>query len=134
MSKRAALLAILLFGACARKEPAVDSRDQIPIACVLTALTSEQRARERVLLEEHLRSIRQVRERADGYSFRYPPDPTLFARMAELVALEHRCCPFLDFELEWSRGQDEPWLHIGGGARVKEFVVKTFTGPDTSGR
>lgn len=46
--------------------------------------------------------------------------------MAELVALEHRCCPFRHFELEWARGKSEPWLHIRGGARAKEFVKDTF--------
>ncbi len=104
----------------------MDPKDQIPIACVLTALTPEQRSREAVLLKEHLRSIEQVRERDDGYSFRYSADVGLFSRMAELVAMEHRCCPFLDFQLEWSRGHDEPWLHVGGGQRVKPFVLDTF--------
>jgi hypothetical protein len=48
--------------------------------------------------------------------------------MAELVALEHRCCPFLTLQLEWSRGQQAvPWLNITGGARIKEFVRSTFT-------
>jgi hypothetical protein len=104
----------------------VEAKDEIPIACVLTALTPEQRSREAVLLKEHLRSVEQVGERHDGYSFRYPADIGLFSRMAELVGLEHRCCPFLDFQLEWSRGQGEPWLHISGGERVKSFVLDTF--------
>lgn len=111
----------------------MDPKDEIPIACALTALDAEQRRREDVLLKEHLASIREVKERVDGYSFRYPADIGLFARMAELVALEHRCCPFLDFQLEWSRTQDEPWLHVTGGARVKEFVIDTFV-PATAKR
>ena len=46
--------------------------------------------------------------------------------MAELVGLEHRCCPFLDFRLEW-RGQEEtPWLLVTGSARAKAFVKGTF--------
>lgn len=58
--------------------------------------------------------------------------------LAELVALEHRCCPFLDFALEWPSG-GEPWLHIGrrggeggdggdggDGELVKDFVRRTF--------
>lgn len=99
---------------------------ELPIACVLTALTAEQRAREATLLEEHLGAVREVTERDDGYAFRYDADAGLFARMAELVALEHRCCPFLDFELAWARAPSAPWLHIRGGARVKAFVRETF--------
>jgi hypothetical protein len=60
------------------------------------------------------------------YSFRYEPDKALFTRMAEFVALEHRCCPFLDFQFEWGRANAAPWLQIRGGARVKEFVLDTF--------
>ena len=100
--------------------------NQIPIACRLNALTSAERAQEGVLLQEHLSVALEIRERADGYSFRYPSDPAVFARMAELVSLEHRCCSFLNFQLEWIGAQDSPWLHITGGARVKSFLADTF--------
>lgn len=104
----------------------MDAENEIPIACAPSALTREQREREEVLLEEHLASVREVQEQDDGYAFRYAPDPSLFGRMAELVALEHRCCPFLDFQLRWARAASDPWLHIGGGPRVKDFVRETF--------
>jgi hypothetical protein len=106
----------------------MDPRDQIPIACDLTALNADQRVREGVLLQEHHRSFVEMRERDDGWSFRYTADLALFGRIAELVALEHRCCPFLDFQLDWLRLEAEPWLHITGGARVKEFVANAFGG------
>jgi len=110
---------IALGAACSSddKQPAMETSREIPIACVLSALTAEQREREVVLLEEHLRSVREVKEQNDGYSFRYDPDMSVFGRMAELVALEHRCCPFLDFQLQWGHGASDPWLHIRGGAR-----------------
>lgn len=100
--------------------------DQIPIVCVLSALTPAQRSREATLLKEHLRAVVQVREDNDGYSFRYGADIDLFSRMAELIALEHRCCPFLDFALEWPGSDSDPWLHVRGGQRVKAFVLDTF--------
>jgi hypothetical protein len=61
-----------------------------------------------------------------GVCFRYSSDPALFARIAELVSLEHRCCPFLDFRLEWKGAEDSPSLVITGGARLKPFVADTF--------
>ena len=105
------------------------TESQRPIACVLSALTPAERVREGELLEEHHASIRERRERPDGYSYRYPTDPALFSRMAELVTLEHRCCPFLDFQLEWAGTEETPWLHITGGAQVKPFVAETFGQP-----
>lgn len=97
-----------------------------PIACRLDALTRSERARERELLEEHRAARLEIRERDDGYAFRYGSDPALFAHLAELVTLEHRCCPFLDFRLEWGGADDGPWLSVTGGARVKSFVAETF--------
>jgi hypothetical protein len=97
---KAVVATIIALGtACGHegKETTMDPNDEIPIACVLSALTTEQRGREHALVKEHLMSVREVKERDDGYSFRYDPDISLFGRMAELVALEHRCCPFLDF-------------------------------------
>ncbi len=105
----------------------MSSQVDIPIACVLSALSPEQRARESVLLKEHLASVQEVKERDDGYAYRYAPDMALFGRLAELVTLEHRCCPFLDFRLEWLRGSSSPWLQVTGGARIKGFVNDTFT-------
>ncbi len=98
-----------------------------PIACRLDALTPADRAREGALLREHLASVLEAREGDEGFSFRYPGDPALFVRMAELVSLEHRCCPFLDFRLEW-RAEREPWLHVTGGAPAKTFLRDTFRG------
>ncbi len=99
---------------------------EIPIACRLDALTLQEQTREKELLREHLTSVRQIREREDGYSFQYPADSALFSRMAELVCLEHRCCPFLSFQLEWLSTEDAPWLHVIGGAHVKSFLADTF--------
>jgi hypothetical protein len=126
--KEVAAAIVALRTACGHeaKETAMDPNDEIPIACVLTALTKDQREREGVLLKEHLMSVREVNERDDGYSFRYDPDMSLFGHMAELVALEHRCCPFLEFQLQWARAASDPWLHVRGGARVKQFVRETF--------
>jgi hypothetical protein len=67
-----------------------------------------------------------MRERDDGYAFRCGSDPTVSARMAELVTLEpagdgvlaqflahvasfrawRPARPFLDFRLEWAGADD----------------------------
>jgi hypothetical protein len=129
-----ALLAALSMLTCTKKDAAMERRDvaPLPISCALDALTKDQRRREGELLELHLASIRERKEREDGYSFRYDNDAAVFAQIAELVSLEHQCCPFLDFKLEWAGGDAPPWLHITGGARVKPFVAETFGTPFTA--
>jgi hypothetical protein len=96
------------------------------IVCSLDALTPAERGREATLLEEHRTSFRERHEHEDGFSFRYPSDAALFVRIAELVSLEHKCCPFLDFRLEWNGGAETPCLHVTGGSHVKDFVATTF--------
>lgn len=123
------LLCVLLSStaACYPEGPEMTTADLPSIACRLDALTPAQRAREGELLEQHLAATLEVRERDDGFSFRYTADVAQFSRLAEFVGLEHLCCPFLDFQLEWAGAEESPWLHVTGGPRVKEFVESTFT-------
>lgn len=130
------MAAIAMVSGCPKEEEPVTpvTTKQVPIACRLDALSEAEREREGDLLQEHIASIQETREREDGYSFRYPADHALFLRMAELVALEHQCCPFLDFALEWKGVDDSPWLHVTGGARIKVFVAGTFGTQHPSGQ
>lgn len=125
------VMALLLLS-CAR--PTGDSAMKsdaaaVPIACRLNALSKEERQREGELLQEHLAAVRQTKELPDGYAYRFESNDGLFRRLAELVTLEHRCCPFLTFRLEWA-GQSEPWLHVTGGQGAKEFIASTFAPPN----
>ena len=117
----AALASALL--SCGRA-PATPPSEDI-IACRLDALTPADRAHEQTLLREHRARYRAVTERGDGFEYRYPADAALFARMAELVVSEHRCCPFLDFELRWRGADDAPSLTVSS-ARAKDFITGTF--------
>lgn len=127
------MAAISVMTGCPQEEEAA-THPEVPIACRLDALSEAEREREGELLQEHLAAIRETRERDDGYSFRYPTDGAFFSRMAELVSLEHRCCPFLDFALEWKGTDDSPWLHVTGGSRIKTFVAGTFGQNTDQGR
>lgn len=122
------IAAACLLAACTT-EPEMSNTEaptEIPIACVLDSMSAEERAREGVLIREHRASFVARDEYDDGYAYRYVDDPALFVRMAELAALEHRCCPFLTFSLSWGPGDTAPWMRIGGGERVKEFVSEVF--------
>jgi hypothetical protein len=122
------LLGMLGAASCTRKDggSTTMTTDAAPIACRLNALTKEERHREGELLQEHLGAVRETRELPDGYAYRFDSNDGLFRRLAELVTLEHRCCPFLTFRLEWT-GDGDPWLHVTGGPGAKEFVRSTFT-------
>lgn len=104
------------------------SLPSIPIACDLGALTLEQRRREGALLAEFKDHTPPARETSDGYAFTLGADAELLTRVAELLALERLCCPFLTFDLSLPAGRGPVTLHIHGGPGAKAFVRDTFSG------
>jgi len=115
--------ALLLFVlACATKEvPMASSATPAPFACHMDALSPDERERSRLLREELVAEAREVVDVGNGYRFSYPGEA--FLKTAEWVALERRCCPFLDFAIEWREGNDAlVVLSITGRDGVKDFL------------
>ena len=119
---RAATLA--LAAGPAESAPAA-AREHDVLACRLDAFDAGERARHDELVLVLQKSVREVRELPDGYAFRLPGDARLLAEIGEWVALERRCCPFLDFDLRWSRSETDPWLRLTGAKGVKGFLAGT---------
>ena len=94
----------------------------LPIVCVPSALTREERTRSRELRRELAAATVETRAKPNGYSYRYRDDPEIFRKAAEWITLERRCCPFLTFELRWSQGASTPWLELTGPEGTREFL------------
>jgi hypothetical protein len=84
-------------------------------------LDAAARARRQALAARLHAMTREVRERPNGYAFRYPADALLAA--AEFVALERRCCPFFRFDLALEPDGGPLWLAVRGPAGAKAFLV-----------
>lgn len=97
--------------------------EKIPIACVPSALTAEERKRSSELRKLLSARIVETREESDGYSFRYAVDKETVPLVGEWMTYERLCCPFLTFALEWKRGSGQPWLRIKGPDGTKEFLA-----------
>ena len=95
---------------------------QTALVCNLTALNAEQRERHRVVLEQLGQMSQEVREVAKGYAFRFLAEIAVLLLLAEFIALEHRCCPFLEFTLEIKTEHGPAWLTVTGPEGVKEFL------------
>ena len=115
------LLTVILWVASLLPASAVSGER---FACNMSGLTGVERARHRELSRSLFASVRERRELPDGYGFRMPPAELM--TLAEWVAFERRCCPFLTFEIEQSRDQGPLWLRITGSDGVKPFVVEEF--------
>jgi hypothetical protein len=98
----------------------------VPIACRLDALSAEERERQQTLRAKLEEATKETRETADGYTFVFRGGAEIFRSAAEWTTLERRCCPFLDFELEWRAADDNPSLTVSGNAEAKLFIASTF--------
>lgn len=97
-----------------------------PIACVMAALTDEQKRRRKELEERFGARLEEVRELPDGYAVRLPSDTRMVLDVAEFITYERLCCPFLDFSLMVEREGGPVWLRLRGREGVKEFVRLEF--------
>src|SRR3989442_12188710 len=94
-----------------------------PIACDLSALSSDQRARLMEVQSELRPMVREVRDLPDGYAFLLSAPEGSLVRVAEFIELERRCCPFFKFELEVQEEGGAAWLRLKARAGVKRFIA-----------
>ena len=94
------------------------------IVCILEALTPDERKRAAQLRRAIGEAMLERADLADGIALRVQCELQI---LAEWIALERRCCPFLSFELRWHRGEDAPWLALRGPDGTKEFLAREMT-------
>jgi hypothetical protein len=93
--------------------------DDIPVACCLTS--AELHEREATLLAQFRSAVIEKEELPDGYAFRVPGDRKSVALVAEMIAAERECCPFLTFELVAQPGMGPVVVRVTGPAGTKDF-------------
>lgn len=99
----------------------------IPVACRLGAFTPEEQTRHSELMATLVPILQSPRELENGYAFPLAATPEQFVAVAEWITLERKCCPFLQFDLEWRAQTNTPELRLTGGPGVKEFVAAQWT-------
>ncbi len=92
-----------------------------PFVCDLAALDATERERHRDVGQEMHRLVREFRELADGYAFRFSAESSTILLLAEFIALERLCCPFLSLVME-VEGERTLWLKLTGPDGVKPFL------------
>lgn len=93
-----------------------------PMACRPNALDKPQRQRQQALLATVTRRVVAKHGLPDGLSLTFPADGALFLELAEWISLERRCCPFLEFALEWKL-DDSVSVRLTGQPGVKELIA-----------
>jgi hypothetical protein len=97
---------------------------EIPIACNLS--DSELRERRQTILNFFRESLVKVRPLALGLAFSFEPSSEVLTRLAELVDLERKCCPFLTFRIVVEAGDLPIRLEVTGTAAAKKVIADLF--------
>ncbi len=99
--------------------------NQLPIACTLSDADFRQRRDE--LLKTVVSAVVETQELEDGYAYCFPPETKWIAELAQFVAFERECCPFLQFALRIEPESGPIWLELTGPEGTKEFLQSVFS-------
>jgi hypothetical protein len=97
---------------------------EIPVACFLT--DKELQARRKNYLDKAAESLIDSAELSNGFVFRFPLRESILQDLAEIIDLERKCCPFLNFRLELESGNDFVSLEMTGDEGTKEVIRSLF--------
>jgi len=95
-----------------------------PIACDMTALSREERQRYDSLRSRVVGAVESVTSTPQFFQLRLGSGVTT-QDVAEWMALEHRCCPFLTTAIT-IRPDGTRWVELGGSAAIKDFLHQEF--------
>jgi hypothetical protein len=101
-----------------------DRNMEIPIACNLS--DGELRERRQTILNFFRQSLLKVRPLPLGLAFSFQPSSEVLTRLAELVDLERKCCPFLTFRIVVEAGDLPIRLEVTGTAAAKKVIADLF--------
>ena len=104
-----------------------------PIACNLSAMSSEQRARYQDLRRWLRGAARRMEDLPAGYALGFDAGGETLGMLAEFIGLERLCCPFFDLGIELRAGDERAWLKLTGPESAKavlrsELGVEVETG------
>ena len=93
-----------------------------PIACNVSPFSPAERQRWQELMKTWRASVQEVRELPDGFALRIPSDAPSIMLLAEWIALDRLCCPFMSYALEIECEGGPVWLRLTGRPGTKEFM------------
>jgi hypothetical protein len=94
----------------------------------MSVLSPAQRETHLATSRELFSKVQAIEETADGYEFRFGAEPEEILKVAEFVALEKLCCPFLNFAIEVEAEGGPVTLRLTGREGVKAFVREEISG------
>jgi hypothetical protein len=97
---------------------------EIPIACALT--DKELQERRKNVLQKTAQSLIEVRELRDGFAYKFPAKDAVLQDLINVINLERKCCPFLNFRLVVEAQNNFVSLELTGREGTKEMLKALF--------
>src|SRR5215211_6023896 len=104
----------------------LNSNENQPLACDLTAIPASVREEHVVTAPQLFALAQEVQELPDGFAIRFENEPGRFMAIANFVENERLCCPFFHFGLDVEPNSGPLWLGLTGGEGVKEILQMTL--------
>lgn len=95
---------------------------EVPIACQTSVLSAEERTRYAALRARIDTAVTSIVETDRGYEFQLPGDDSTLAVVSDWIALERRCCPFLEFTVSIGASESSIRVALTGSPEVKRFL------------
>jgi len=73
----------------------------LPVAC--SFMPAELQERRRSVFSKIRGAVSEVTELKDGFRYQFASDGELITELANLILLEHQCCPSSHFASRWNR-------------------------------
>lgn len=90
------------------------------LACQLTGRALAQRLSQ--LKKEIFSKVEATQELEDGFAFQFPDDSVFVFKLVDYILAERSCCPFFEFDLNFSAQHQGVSLKISGPPGVKEMI------------
>jgi len=90
-------------------------------------MPAELQERRRSVFSKIRGAVSEVTELKDGFRYQFASDGELIPELANLIQLEHQCCPFLTFRLTVEPSDGSVLLDMTGPDGTKEFLVEIFS-------
>ena len=99
-----------------------------PLACNMGVFTPAERTAHILNTTHIMERIQTVEEVENGYEFTFPGETEMISKVAEFIANERLCCPFLKFTLTVDSNDKPISLVLDGPFGTPEFLRVEFSG------
>jgi hypothetical protein len=101
-------------------------KSEIPLTCNMDVFSREQREDHIRVTTELGKAMQNIREIQNGYEFVFPNESQYITGIAEFIANERLCCPFLEFGLNVKSNEPTLSLSLSGPVGTQEFLRAEF--------